>query len=42
MAALSGGRIQIAYGSIALSFNSLAIAIRYTLCRRQFSAPKNN
>lgn len=39
---LSGGRTILSWNSIALAINAITIAIRYTLQRRQFSAPKSN
>ena len=41
LGALSGGRTILALNSIALAINAMAIAIRYTLERKQFSAPKS-
>lgn len=42
LAPLSGGRTILSFNSIALAINAITIAIRYTLQRKQFSAPKSN
>ena len=41
LGALSGGRTILAFNSIALAINAITIAVRYTLQRKQFSAPKS-
>lgn len=38
---LSGGRIMIIFNCTTAHLASLAIAIRYVLGRKQFSAPKS-
>jgi hypothetical protein len=40
MSVLSGGRVQISFTSNMLAINALAIGLRYSLCRKQFFAPK--
>jgi acyl-CoA oxidase len=42
LSALSGGRVIITLYVNTNSISALAIATRYTLSRRQFSAPKSN
>ena len=42
LGALSGGRTIISLNSVALAINAITIAVRYTLQRKQFSAPKSN
>jgi acyl-CoA oxidase len=42
LGALSGGRVAIAYSLTTILTNSITIAIRYVLSRRQFSAPKSH
>jgi alkylation response protein AidB-like acyl-CoA dehydrogenase len=37
---LSGGRVSIPYMACGFQFIALAIAFRYVLNRKQFSAPK--
>lgn len=42
LAALSGGRAYLAANTPCIAINALAIAVRYTCSRRQFSAPGND
>lgn len=42
LAALSGGRAYLAGNTPCLAMSALAIAIRYTCTRRQFSGPGND